>query len=123
MPTWLSSLIFPAIDRSNLRFAELMKGVPEEVVELVGALFGEMADVYDSAHGTCGEFKIYMGAHMGCVLSPDRAKLLLDTVVTAIRLHTRGVLPWGSNGVSTSQIVYCDDHLGIFEFIDDLNAA
>ena len=114
---------FPAIDRSNLRFAELMKGVPEEVVELVGALFGEMAGVYDSAHGTCEEFKIYMGALMGCVLSPDRAKLLLDTVVTAIRLHTRGVLPWGSNGVSISQIVYCDDHLGIFEFIDDLNAA
>jgi len=86
---------FPAIDRTNLTFAELFHGVPTEVTQLVAAIFGEMMGVYDSAHGTCEEFGIYMGALMGCVLSPDRAKLILDTVVVAIRLHTRGVLPWG----------------------------
>ena len=41
--------------------------------------------------GTCETFDIYMGALMGCVLSPDRAKIILDrakiildTVVVAI---------------------------------------
>ena len=80
--------MFPSIDRTNLRYAELMKGVPKEVCDLVGAIFGEMTGVYDSAHGTCEDFDIYMGALMGCVLSPDKAKIILDTVVVAIRLCT-----------------------------------
>ena len=114
---------FPAIDRTNLTFAELFHGVPTEVTQLVAAIFGEMMGVYDSAHGTCEEFGIYMGALMGCVLSPDRAKLILDTVVVAIRLHTRGVLPWGGGGRSISQLVYCDDWLGVFVELCDLLAA
>ena len=114
---------FPAIDRTNLTFAEMFHGVPRAVTELVAAIFGEMMGVYDSAHGTCEDFGIFMGALMGCVLSPDRAKLILDTVVVAIRLHTRGVLPWGGNGKSISQLVFCDDWLGIFDTLEDLLAA
>ena len=42
---------------------------------------------YDSEAGLGAPFKNYMGALMGCVLSPDRAKLVLNTVVAAISLH------------------------------------
>ena len=39
-------------------------------------------------------FRIYMGVLMGCVLSPDRAKILLDSIALAIKACVKGISPW-----------------------------
>ena len=46
---------------------------------------------YDSAAGLGDGFHNWMGALMGCVLSPDKAKLLLDSVIVAIDAVCKGV--------------------------------
>ena len=59
---------------------------------------------------------------MGCVLSPDKAKLLLNTVLIATVAVGRGVRMWGfsSSDVHTtmrriSSLAFADDYLGCFE--------
>ena len=111
---------FPAIDRSVLSVAEAWHGLPIEVRKLSAALFGEMSGAFDSAHGLGDEFDIYMGALMGCVLSPDRAKILLNTVMVAIRLHSRGVTLEGCGSRTVCSVCYCDDWLGVHETEADL---
>ena len=76
---------------------------------------------YDSAAGLGGEFSNRMGALMGCVLSPDKARVFLNSVVTAIFAVTRGVRLWGYDdaGVASAwrsicQLVCADDWLGMF---------
>ena len=54
--------------------------MPAEFVSTVGAIYGELTGEYDSAFGLGDAFQIYMGVLMGCMLSPDRAKVLLDSV-------------------------------------------
>eukprot|EP00966_Prymnesium_polylepis_P062386 1447632-Prymnesium_polylepis.2 len=60
-----------------------------------------------------------MGRLMGCVLSPDEAKLGLNTVVVAIAMVGKGVRLWGScsEGVwpRVLQLCYVDDWAGAFE--------
>ncbi len=81
---------FPKCDRSVTYFAEVRHGLPQEVADLVALLFLEKEGKFDSAHGLGDEFKMHMGLLQGCVLSPSRAKLLLNTLVVAIRAHVRG---------------------------------
>jgi hypothetical protein len=78
--------------------AELLHGLPSEVTELALSIYGEAHDEdgaischYDSAAGLGRGFKNSMGALMGCVLSPDKAKLLLNTVIVTISR-------WGGKG-------------------------
>jgi hypothetical protein len=114
---------FPKCDRSVTYFAEVKHGLPQEVADLVALLFLEKEGQYDSAHGLGEEFKLRMGVLQGCVLSPSRAKLLLNTLVVAIRAHARGFRLWQAQGRSVSQLVYCDDWLGCFETSEDLVSA
>ena len=95
---------FPGINRKALHAAELLAGVPKQVRELVAMIYGEMVGEcevgsttcrYDSAAGLGDPFKNWMGALMGCVLSPDRAKIFLNTVLIALELVTRGVRLYG----------------------------
>ena len=58
---------------------------------------------------------------MGCVLSPDKAKLLLNTVIVAISAVCRGVRLWGFDGESVEaasrevcNMAFADDWLGAF---------
>ena len=92
-----------------------MRGyLPVEVVRLTSALFGQLTGEYDSAHGLGDKFNIYMGVLMGCVLSPDRAKILLNTVLLAISATARGVALWGAGGVRRIlQVAYADDWAGV----------
>ena len=106
---------FPKCDRSVTYFAEVAHGLPQEVADLVALLFLEKEGKYDSAHGLRDEFKMHMGLLQGCVLSPSRAKLLLNKLVVAIRAHVRGFWLWQAKGRSVAQLVYCDDWLGYFE--------
>ena len=64
---WIDlATFFPGIDRRVLSTAELLNGMPPEVVRLTMALFGQMTGMYDTAHGLGDEFQIFMGALMGC---------------------------------------------------------
>ncbi len=114
---------FPKCDRSVTYFAEAKHGLPQEVADLVALLFLEKTGQYDSAHGLGEGFDLKMGVLQGCVLSPSRAKLLLNTLVVAIRAHVRGFRLWQAKGRSVSQLVFCDDWLGCLESPDELVRA
>ena len=114
------SKFFPSIDRTVLTVAQAWHGLPVEVQRITAALMGEMTGAFDSAHGLGDDFDIYMGALMGCVLSPDKAKLLLNTVVVAIRAYVRGVRLAGCAGRTVASVCYCDDWLGVHESEADL---
>ena len=91
---------------------------------MVVALFGDMTGEYDSALGLGAPFQLYMGVLMGCVLSPDRAKILLNTVVIAITLFARGVTLWGAGSTGRLvQIAYADDWCGTFASEGELQLA
>ena len=58
---------------------------------------------------------------MGCTLSPDKAKLLLNSIVAAIMLSARGVKCWGWGDAAQedtwkqiSQVAFADDWCGSF---------
>eukprot|EP00966_Prymnesium_polylepis_P278306 6430360-Prymnesium_polylepis.1 len=59
-----------------------------------------------------------MGALMGCVLSPDKEKILLNNVLVAIQAVCKGVRLWGHRQQEQDaawrailQMCYADDHL------------
>ena len=67
---------------------------------------------------------------MGCVLSPDKAKLLLDSVIVAIDAVCKGVRLWGygDDAVANTwrriaELAFADDWLGTFSSEDDLRRA
>ena len=94
--------MFPAISRDALTVAEAVHGLPKEVRDLTLLIYGSADDPegattchYDSAAGLGHGFKNWMGALMGCVLSPDRAKLFLNSVIAAVHAVVKGVRLWG----------------------------
>ena len=100
------STFFPSIDRFLLNEHELRAGVPIDVLNLAAAIFGAAEEQaggandgcpcrYDSAGGLGDAFQNNMGALMGCVLSPNRAKTFVNSVIAAIHLTARGVRVWG----------------------------
>ena len=88
---------FPSIERGVLLDHELLAGVPLDLLNLVAAIFGAAeaeAGVsegcpcrYDSAGGLGDAFANNMGALMGCVLSPGRAKLFMNSIVRRTRYN------------------------------------
>ena len=101
---------FPAVHRPNATVGELLKGLAPQFVDTVGALFGELTGVYDSSCGLSEPFRLYMGVLMGDVLSPDRAKVLLDAVALAIRATAVGAeLGEAGDGKRLLQVLYADD--------------
>ena len=73
------------------------------VIDIVAAIYGKHGDYeaavkcqYDSAIGLLNEFPNWMGRLMECVLSPDEAKLVLNTVVVAIEQVAQGYRLFGS---------------------------
>ena len=110
--------------RPNATVSELLKGLPPEFVDTVGALFGELTGVYDSAHGLSEPFRLYMGVLMRDALSPDRAKILLDAVALAIRATAIGAeLGEAGDGKRLLQILYADDWAGLFGCVEQLLVA
>eukprot|EP00966_Prymnesium_polylepis_P030528 710495-Prymnesium_polylepis.1 len=62
-----------------------------------------------------------MGCLMGCPLSPDKAKLLLNSIIVAISLQVKGVQLWGEGAGDAGriretllQMAYADDWCGVF---------
>jgi ribonuclease HI len=128
------STFFPRCDRGVIKAAELLHGLPKEVVELTALIYGDGSSTddavrcqYDSAAGLGAVFKNNMGTLMGCVLSPDKAKLLLNTVVVAIQAVCKGVRLWGHGDADVEatwrhliQVMFADDWVGGFLTLPDL---
>lgn len=82
---------FPAINREIACNSELFLGLPEAVADLLGQVYGgqrgEPSHVqcqYETGAGLGAPFANRMGRLMGCPVSPDSAKILLNTVLMAI---------------------------------------
>ena len=123
---------FPKINRKIGTVAELLQGLPPEVLNLTLLIYGGYHDrdgavecQYDTAAGLSAPFKNWMGWLMGCVLSPDKAKILLNTSLLALRVVLAGVplLGFGREEGPTAaeaaaawecvqQLVYGDDWAG-----------
>ena len=128
---------FPSIDRGLLLEHELLAGVPRDVLNLAAAIFGAAeAEAggascrYDSAAGLSDAFENHMGALMGCVLSPSRAKLFVNSIVAAIHLSVRGVRLWGGAPATQGeawarlgQFAFADDWAGAFAELEELRLA
>ena len=127
------STFFPKLDRGAVAIAEAYHGLPKEVRDLTLRIYGSAEDVdgcvtcqYDSAAGLGDGFKNWMGALMGCVLSPDKAKLFLNSVLTAIKSVCTGVSLWGYGKDELRKLVhaaYADDWCGTFSSEQDLKKA
>ena len=140
-PLWLLYIdlatFFPRIDRDVLTVAEALHGLPKEVQELTLMIYGSAAEPekavtchYDSAAGLGGGFQNWMGALMGCVLSPDKAKILLNTVIVAIHAVCKGVRVWGhgeereaATWRRIAQVAFADDWLGFHSSEADCKRA
>jgi hypothetical protein len=140
-PLWILfidlSTFFPRLDRRAVKVAELWHGLPEEVCELSALIYGAGVDgsdavtcQYDSAVGLGDGFKNYMGALMGCVLSPDKAKLFLNSILVAISLVCKGVALRGygladieETWLRIAQVAFADDWCGCFSSEEDLLKA
>ena len=128
---------FPRIDREALTVAEVLIGLPPEVMELIGKIYGAGRAVaahsvecqFDTAIGLSAMFKNHMGALMGEVLSPDRAKIMLNSILWAIKLHVHGVALFGfgedEEGCirAIASLAYADDWAGTFSSEADLQRA
>ena len=97
------STFFPSIDRAVLRLHELATGVPSQILDIAAAICNRVVEEavgtpcrYDSAAGLGDFFVNSMGALMGCVVSPDRAKLSVNSVIAAIELLVQGLRLWRS---------------------------
>jgi hypothetical protein len=71
-----------------------------------------MTGMYDTLLGTGDPFEINWGALMGCPLSTQKARILLDTLVPVMRKYVRGVRLYGS-GHSAAIDLQADDLAGI----------
>ena len=140
-PLWLLYIdlatFFPRIDRDVLTVAEALHGLPKQVSQLALMIYGSAAEPeaavkchYDSAAGLGHGFNNWMGALMGCVLSPDKAKILLNTVFVAIQAVCKGVRLWGHGEEAENrawraivQAGFADDWCGAFASERDLQRA
>ena len=128
---------FPRIDREALTVAELLVGLPPQVIELVGQIYGAGRAVaaeavecqFDTSIGLSASFRNHRGALMGEVLSPDRAKIILNSILWAIKLHVHGVQLFGfgedEEGCirAIASLAYADDWAGTFGSEVDLKRA
>ena len=128
---------FPRIDREALTIAEVLVGLPPPVIELVGQIYGAGRAVaaeavecqFDTSIGLSASFRNHMGALMGEVLSPDRAKIILNSILWAIHLHVHGVQLFGFGEDDDGRIravaslAYADDWAGTFTSEADLKRA
>ena len=125
---------FSIINREALKVAELCQGLPPEVIHIAARIYGtHEADPdccvcqHDSSGGLGGKFANWMGSLMGCVLSTEKARLFLNTLVVAIAAVAKGIKLWGGGlgggWTELLQIVLADDWLGVFDNVGQLRKA
>ena len=133
--------MFPKVRRDLASIAELLTGLPPDVVRLTEMVYGAHRDregavrcQYDTAAGLGVPFANHMGRLMGCPLSPASAKILLNSILIAISAHVKGVRIWQGEAPAWEelgddqwrrvvQLAFADDWCGILETADQLHAA
>ena len=124
---------FPKVQRKLATVGEILLGLPFDVARLAlliyGGYRGDPAVVQcqlDSEVGLGSPFGNWMGWLMGCVLSPDKSRILLNSIAVAIQAKVRGVRLWGFGRVggptrseaaqawrAVEQLMFGDDWAGI----------
>ena len=95
---------FPRIDREIGTAGELLHGMPTDAAWLVALIYGgfdgkpPVQCKLDTAAGLSAAFSNWMGWLMGCVLSPDKAKIFLNICLLVMRVQMRGVPLFGFGG-------------------------
>ena len=133
---WMDlATFFPKINRDIDEVGQLLHGLPPEVVRLTRLIYGARSGgvehatrcQYDTSIGLSEVFYNHVGALMGCPLSTDRAKLLLNSALIAIAAVVKGARVWGSDGqIDWARLVslaYADDWCGTFETAAQLRKA
>jgi hypothetical protein len=121
--------MFPTCNREAVKVTEVFAGLPKrDRLDSADHLYGAHADEkeavrcrHDSAAGLSDAWPMWVGALMGCVLSPDKSKLLLHSVLVAISaVANRGVRLWGyapedkeAAWRGIAQMAFADDWCGI----------
>ena len=134
---------FPRVQRRLATVGEMLQGLPEDVARLALLLYGGYRGdpratkcQFDSAAGLSAPFSNWMGWLMGCVLSPDKSRLLLNSIAIAIRAKAKGVRLWGFDdprGPSSEQaaiawraieqLLFGDDWCGVFSSASEVTKA
>ena len=112
---WLDlAQFFPSIKRVPRRFAEWMVGLPEDVALLARSVFEGMNARFNTAHGLSDRYEILGGDLMGCILSPDHARMVLTAVSVAVAAVSAGVKIWGCDAKAryVCQTMMADDWKG-----------
>ena len=133
---WMDlATFFPKINRDIDEVGQLLHGLPAEVVQMTRMIYGARSGgvehatrcQYDTDVGLSSVFYNHVGALMGCPLSTDRAKLLLNSALVAIAAHVKGVRLWGTDGrvdwARLCSLAYADDWAGVFESVEELRKA
>jgi len=87
---------FPRIPPEGIAFGALLHRLPPVVQQLAARDFAVMEGRYELQSGLGEAFTIDWGALMGCVLSTQKARIMLNSLVEAILRHVRGVNLYGT---------------------------
>jgi len=112
---WLDlATFFPAIKRGPRKFAEWLLGLPDDVAALATEVFRGMVARIDTAHGLSEPYEILGGDLMGCVLSPNHARMILTAISVAVAAVSSGVKIWGCEKKARRVVdtMMADDWLG-----------
>ena len=130
---------FSLIDREIGTVVEILHGLPLDVAWLACMIYGGFDGKppvqcrLDTAAGLSSPFAVWVGWLMGCVLSPDKAKIFLNSCLIAQRISLNGVPLFGYSGTvgensmgegpsmpqavetwkSIKQLVFGDDWVGL----------
>ena len=114
---------FPNARIEAMHVVEAWYGLPSDVRDLSRDVLEQLRGRYDSEHGLTDEFDILEGVLMGCTLSPDRLRLMLNSVAAAICQCCKGVRLWGETKRGwcrrVAQALLADDWVGMFESDED----
>ena len=99
---------FDRVPREVLWWALRKMNVPEQLLEVIKAMYNHAKTAVRTQNGIREEFEVKVGVHQGSVLSPPLFKIVLEALSKAFR----GGLPW--------EILYADDLVLIAESEEDL---
>ena len=113
---------FPNARIAAVHVVEEWYGLPADVRQLSRDILEQLVGRYDTEHGLSDEFNILEGVLMGCTESPDKLRLLLNSIAAAICVACNGMRLWGDTSRAVrrvAQALLADDWVGLFESDED----
>jgi hypothetical protein len=112
---------FPRIPTRGIEIETILHGLPPDLQRLAARDFAVMAVRYDKQLELGDEFTIEWGALMGCVLSTQKARVLLSSLLAAIIRYVRGTRLYGSSNAAFVDM-QADDLAGVIHHADRAQA-